>query len=1386
MANTARFIKFVVSLVKNNRFNRHIASYKETLTYNEKYREDSALGRIAKYKSFVLIGLLSSVPAMSAAESARAPAAEGASVPVDAAARCGALAHSNRFAAFTVKSAALVTNGSGMPLPPFCEVVAQASPAPGSQIGMVFRLPINWNGKMLGLGGGGFAGNVTLMAALPGLARGYATFQTDTGHPSAMPWDTAWAVNPNGTPNTESLIDFGFRAVHETTQNAKTAVKAFYGSAQQYTYFQGCSQGGRQAIVASQRYPADFDGIIAGAPAFSDGARVSMSMISRAFRAPESKLSRPQIKLVNSAVLRACDGKDGAVDGIIDNPAQCNWDPAELSCKAGASGDSCLSAQRVTAVRSAYANHSGPDGKVIAYGLPRGSELSSFPWFIGLKQDSQVETGYVNFAPAAGFQRDTDWNSNDVLASHEAQKNSLFDLIYYAENLDISRFANRGGKLLIWQGMYDQLLPPWAFFDYYDAMRRVTAVQLASSGDKTRVEDAAQLFTAVGVAHCMGGPGPSDFDGLTALENWVEKGEKPTRLIAKAASPQMVSMAASFFNDVPNDRPLPNSRPMCPWPTLPHYNGRGDGAGAAIPPRNQTRDKRRGGEGMKNIVKIKMALLASGAFAASAVVAQAQEAGSRAGASEIEEIVVTAQKREQKIDDVPISITALGGDALRDRGIVSTADLVKAVPGFTVTQTNSLTPVYTLRGVGLSLYDAGVGAAPSVSLYVDEVPLPSPMPVAASTLDLERVEVLKGPQGTLFGQNATGGAINHVSAKPTDHLAAGGSVSFARFGKIDATAYLSGPLSETLAARVAVRAVVGGAWQSSVTRPGDELGDSRELQGRLLLDWTPSEKAHFLLTVSGARDRSDTMAGQFVAATPSVPVLAVPALLATAAAPQTPRAADWSIGVDQRSNDTYFHVGLRSEFELSDAITLTSLTNYQHVKIDKMVDQDGSAALVLQIDPYGYAKTFDQELRISGGGDRLTWVVGGNYEHSRISDNLLYSETHLSFNGVFSGPPFFIPPYNQVLSTTEQKVETYAVFANTEYKLTDNLTAQAGIRYTGAKRSSVSCTSDPESPDYLSQFINAYQLASLGSGAKTTPFVPIAPNACIILTPPPELSPTGPLNLSLDEDNVSWRVGLSYQGNGGTLLYGNISRGYKAGAIIPSGGLLVGSYLPTRQESLLAYEIGLKAPLLNNRVQVNVAGFFYDYKDKQVPATVADPIFVALPGLGNVPKSRVYGVEGQLIARPVDGLSLNLAATYLNTKINSDFFTTVIQGGVPTPVNARGLELPNTPDFSATADAEYEWGVGTGINAFLGGGLTHVAKTTASFPANGIATILPSYTLLDLRAGVASPDGRWRAQIWGRNVTNKYYIVTDTSGVDSRYRFTGMPATYGITLSFSM
>ncbi len=495
--------------------------------------------------------------------------------------RCASLAQPGRFPAAKVISATVIPADAATMSPEFCEVVAETSPDASSKIGLVFRLPENWNGKLLGLGGGGFAGNVTLVEALPALARGYSTLQTDAGHPSAQPWDTSWAVKTDGTPNVSSLLDFGFRAVHEMAVIGKQVVTAYYGRPIRHAYFQGCSQGGRQGMEESQRYPTDFDGIISGAPAFNDESRVSMSLISRAFRPVPSKLSRVQIQLVNSAVLRACDSSDGLADGIINNPRLCRWDPAELTCKSKKADDTCLTLPQVAAVRAAYADHTGPSGQVTAFGLPRGSELSSFPFFMAMTHDSQTVTGYNNLGVSAGLKPDTDYDSNDVLADHEEQRNSLFGVTYLAENPDISAFVQRGGKLLLWQGLYDQLLPPQALFDYYANLQRVTHAQLAATGDDSKLNDGVVLFAAVGVAHCFGGAGPSDFDGLSVLENWVEKGETPTRIVAHQLSPQMTAMAAAMMGNLPRTTPDVMTRPLCRWPALPLYKGAGDPNDAA-------------------------------------------------------------------------------------------------------------------------------------------------------------------------------------------------------------------------------------------------------------------------------------------------------------------------------------------------------------------------------------------------------------------------------------------------------------------------------------------------------------------------------------------------------------------------------------------------------------------------------------------------------------------------------------------------------------------------------------------------------------------------------------------------------------------------------------
>src|SRR4029453_14123084 len=238
----------------------------------------------------------------------------------------------------------------------------------------------------------------------------------------------------------------------------------------------------------------------------------------------------------------------------------------------------------------------------------------------------------------------------------------------------------------------------------------------------------------------------------------------------------------------------------------------------------------------------------------------------------LEEIVVTAQKREQSINDVGMSITAVSGESLQARGIDSAADLVQVVPGFSYSQTQFDMPVYTLRGVGY--YESSLAANPAVSVYVDEVPLPYPAMVRGALLDLQRVEVLMGPQGTLFGQNATGGAINYIANKPTSTFAAGGTAEYRRFDTMSLEGYVSGPLTDTIGARLALSSVQSDGWQQGLQR-GDELGSTDEVVARLLVDFNPTDTLAIRFNANGWRDRSDSQAPQhrgISVAVPGVPL----------------------------------------------------------------------------------------------------------------------------------------------------------------------------------------------------------------------------------------------------------------------------------------------------------------------------------------------------------------------------------------------------------------------------------------------------------------------------------------------------------------------------------
>lgn len=426
--------------------------------------------------------------------------------------------------------------------PAHCRVSATLSPVAGSRIGVVFRLPAGWNGKLLGLGGGGWAGNVLPEPAAPGLAAGYATLQTDGGHRGTDVWDNRWAANA------VAADDFAWRAVHEMTLAGKAMAVAYYGKRAKRAYFDGCSTGGRQALIEAQRFPGDYNGIVAGAPVYSLQVQTSQLLRSNLFSAPGAALDQSHVALVTQAVLAACDAGDGAKDGIIADPRACHWDPGALACKPGEPAGECLSAPQVAALSTAYSGVLAPDGSWAQWPLSRGGEAVWKPFIAldGVKAPG-TDGGIGTLAGQLYGTRKVDFGRlapRDVVQA----RLSAFAKNYEAVDPDLSGFFRGGGKLLIDQGEYDAGPSPVGAIDYVTAVTRRAPADAANG---------LRLFLMPGMAHCRGGPGADQVDWLTAIDRWVSSGNAPGQVVA-------------------TKKGSPLTRPVCAWPEVARYKGAGD------------------------------------------------------------------------------------------------------------------------------------------------------------------------------------------------------------------------------------------------------------------------------------------------------------------------------------------------------------------------------------------------------------------------------------------------------------------------------------------------------------------------------------------------------------------------------------------------------------------------------------------------------------------------------------------------------------------------------------------------------------------------------------------------------------------------------------------
>jgi hypothetical protein len=454
-------------------------------------------------------------------------------------------------------------------LPAFCRVTGVLRPTADSEIRFEVWLPEkDWNSRFLGVGNGGFAGSIGYRQLAGNLSRGFATAGSDAGH-QAEGEDASWAF---GHP--EKINDFGWRAVHLTAERAKDVVKAYYGKTAAKAYFDSCSDGGREALMEAQRFPEDYDGILAGAPAnnwtrlLSSGVDVTQTITGN----PRAYISSMKLPAIERAALAACDALDGVKDGFISNPAKCHFDPAVLLCKAGDSLD-CLTQPQVNSLKKLYAGGVDGRGRSIFPGYSMGDESGAWRnWILGEGPGAGSGVQYAQNYFRYMVTGNPKWNilTADVDASLVAAGKETASALD-STNPDLSPFSAHGGKLIMYHGWNDPAISPWNSIAYYQSVQKTIGAE--------KTESFMRLYMAPGMEHCAGGPGPSSFGQLgiptsigpkygvfDALVDWVEKGVPAEDVIAtKYTADNKVLM----------------TRPLCPYPSIAKYKGTGDTNDAA-------------------------------------------------------------------------------------------------------------------------------------------------------------------------------------------------------------------------------------------------------------------------------------------------------------------------------------------------------------------------------------------------------------------------------------------------------------------------------------------------------------------------------------------------------------------------------------------------------------------------------------------------------------------------------------------------------------------------------------------------------------------------------------------------------------------------------------
>jgi Tannase and feruloyl esterase len=493
-------------------------------------------------------------------------------------ARCPKLV-SLQLADAKVTSAEVMTAGAGVTgvslprklaagLPAFCRVRLTDRPSSDSDIKTEIWLPVaGWNSRYLGQGNGGFAGEIAYEYMADAVREGYATAGTDTGHVGPTP---TFAL---GHP--EKVKDFGWRAIHDMTVEAKAVAAAFYGKAAAHTYFESCSDGGREALMEAQRFPADYDGIVAGAPAYNWTALTASGAVdTKAILTGADAFIPPgKVAMIAAAVNAQCDALDGVADGVVNDPRICRFDPETLACKDGGDASKCLTTGQVATLKTIYSAKVDAKGSYVYPGFLPGAEDGRggwVPWITGGVPGQSLFAffGHGYFSNFVHEQADWELTFFDFDKDY-ALANEKTAAALNATDRNLKPFVARGGKLILYHGWNDPAIPALGTIDYYDGAVKVLGARVAA--------DSLRLYMVPGMQHCGGGPGATEFNGgpeaaerdaehdvTTALEEWVEMGKAPGTLIARSGD-----AAGDGF-----------TRPLCVYPAVARYVG-GDSKVAA-------------------------------------------------------------------------------------------------------------------------------------------------------------------------------------------------------------------------------------------------------------------------------------------------------------------------------------------------------------------------------------------------------------------------------------------------------------------------------------------------------------------------------------------------------------------------------------------------------------------------------------------------------------------------------------------------------------------------------------------------------------------------------------------------------------------------------------